>query len=540
MRHRLTCVGLSIVLSVVVPGIGIAAAQAIVSPSLTLAAPGINDQDDMTFWLHPSDLSQSTIIASDKSADKVFVYDLNGNTLQVVAAQQPGNIDTRYRFPLGGGFVDIVAFNERDTNKIRVYKVNPASRLLEQIDDGNIDTGPNYGFSLYKSPKTGRFYAFTGPQSTTQVKQFELVDRGNGLVSGVGPLRQLQQLRQSEGMVADDEVGNLFVAEENGGIWRFNAEPDGASSGTKIASVGQNGLTADVEGVTIYYTRNGEGYLIASSQGSNTFKVYQRKAPHALAGTFAVSGVTATDGVDVINLPLNTNFAQGIFALHNGRTSPHPVEIVKWQDIATALSLTIDTQYWDPRIGASNNIPPVAVDDTISTAQDTAVTIEILANDSDPNGDTLTVASVTQPHNGSVAINADNTVTYTPNPDFTGQDSFTYTVSDGRGGQSTATVAATVGSGAAPAAPTNLQAAGAKRKANLQWTQSSGANITQNNIYRSRISGGPYDLPITISAAISYSDRGLTPGVTYYYRVTAINSSGVESAKSSETSAVVK
>src|ERR671918_695982 len=108
MRHRLTCVGLSIVLFVVVPGIGIAAAQAIVSPSLTLAPPGIKDQDEMTFWLHASDLSRSTIITSDKSADKLFVYDLNGNTIQAVAAQQPGNIDTRYRFPLGGGFVDIV------------------------------------------------------------------------------------------------------------------------------------------------------------------------------------------------------------------------------------------------------------------------------------------------------------------------------------------------------------------------------------------------------------------------------------------------
>ena len=93
--------------------------------------------------------------------------------------------------------------------------------------------------------------------------------------------------------------------------------------------------------------------MIASSQRSSTFNVYQRKAPHAFAGTFAVSRVTDSDGVDVINLPLNINFAQGIFALHNGRTSPHPVEVVKWQDIASALGLVIDTQYWDPRVAAA-------------------------------------------------------------------------------------------------------------------------------------------------------------------------------------------
>jgi 3-phytase len=332
-------------------------AQVTVSPSLTLAGSGIGDQDDMTFWLHPTDISRSTIITSDKAADKLFVYDLAGNTLQVVAAGQPGNIDTRYRFPLGGDRVDIVAFNERDTNKIRVYKVDPVTRMLEQIDDGNINSGPNYGFSLYKSPATGKFYAFTGPPSTTAVVQFELVDAGNGRVSGIGPLRQLQQLSQSEGMVADDETGTLYVAEEAGGIWKFNAEPLGGTSGTKIASVGQNGLTADVEGVTIYYTSNGDGYLIASSQGSSTFNVYQRKAPHAFAGSFAVSGAADSDGVDVINLPLNNNFAQGIFTLHNGRASPFTVEVVKWQDIALGLGLVIDTQYWDPRVRPPAPLP---------------------------------------------------------------------------------------------------------------------------------------------------------------------------------------
>jgi 3-phytase len=361
MRDRLVVIVFSIVLFVASPGINNAAAQTVVSPSLTLQGPGIADQDDMTVWLHPTDLSRSTIITSDKAANKLFVYDLNGNTLQDVAAQQPGNIDTRYRFPLGVDFVDIVAFNERDTNKIRVYKVNPVTRLLEQVDDGNINSGPNYGFSLYKSPRTGKYYAFTGPESSTQVRQFELVDGGNGLISAGGPLRQLQQLGTSEGMVADDETGNLYVAEESGGIWKFDAEPGGAPSGTKIASVGQNGLTADVEGITIYYTANGAGYLIASSQGSSTFNVYQRSTPHAFVGTFAVSGAADSDGVDVINLPLNGNFAQGMFALHNGRASPHPVEVVKWEDIATLLDLVIDTQYWDPRIGASNNASSLAI-----------------------------------------------------------------------------------------------------------------------------------------------------------------------------------
>jgi hypothetical protein len=55
------------------------------------------------------------------------------------------------------------------------------------------------------------------------------------------------------------------------------------------------------------------------------------------------------------------HFAQGIFALHNGRTSPHPVDVVKWEAIATPLNLVIDTQYWDPRIGAANNASSAAI-----------------------------------------------------------------------------------------------------------------------------------------------------------------------------------
>ena len=95
--------------------------------------------------------------------------------------------------------------------------------------------------------------------------------------------------------------------------------------------------------------------------------------------------------------------------------------------------------------GGTTNTPPVAVDDSATTDEDTPIVINVVSNDSDPDGDTLTVASVTAPGHGTARINADQkTVTYTPAPDFNGTDSFTYTISDGRGGRSTATVRLTV------------------------------------------------------------------------------------------------
>ena len=97
-----------------------------------------------------------------------------------------------------------------------------------------------------------------------------------------------------------------------------------------------------------------------------------------------------------------------------------------------------------------SNAAPVASDDSAATSEETPVTIDVLANDSDPDGDALTVESFTQGAGGSVGINVDDTVTYTPAPGFSGADSFTYTASDGNGGTDTATVTLAV----TPAAPT--------------------------------------------------------------------------------------
>jgi len=94
--------------------------------------------------------------------------------------------------------------------------------------------------------------------------------------------------------------------------------------------------------------------------------------------------------------------------------------------------------------GGTENTPPVAVDDSAVTNEDTPLVISVLANDSDPDGDVLTVASVNAPGHGTAVINSNQTVTYTPASNFFGMDSFIYTVSDGRGGTSTATVTVTV------------------------------------------------------------------------------------------------
>ena len=89
------------------------------------------------------------------------------------------------------------------------------------------------------------------------------------------------------------------------------------------------------------------------------------------------------------------------------------------------------------------NDAPVAKPDIASTQEDKPVTLNVLANDSDVDGDSLSVTSASA-SNGSVTVNADGTLTYTPKANFSGSDSITYTISDGHGGTASSTVALSV------------------------------------------------------------------------------------------------
>ncbi len=94
------------------------------------------------------------------------------------------------------------------------------------------------------------------------------------------------------------------------------------------------------------------------------------------------------------------------------------------------------------------NTFPVASPDKAFSPSDTPISIDVLNNDSDPDGDAITIESVSDAENGSVQIN-DNMITYTPEVGFSGIDTFAYTISDGKGGFDNATVSVRVGSGIA-------------------------------------------------------------------------------------------
>jgi hypothetical protein len=166
-------------------------------------------------------------------------------------------------------------------------------------------------------------------------------------------------------------------------------------------------------------------------------------------GNTSCSNPGLSDGERVFSGTSDGNFLGFSSDLSAWANQPVRVRFVFGSDAATndtgwlIDNITID-HVRSPKPCTPANDPPNAVDDTGATTSNTPVTITVLANDTDPDGDTLTVTSVSDPPNGTAVRNADNTVTYTPDNNFVGNDSFTYTISDGRGASDTATVRITV------------------------------------------------------------------------------------------------
>jgi len=316
---------------------GAQAPDLVVKPDLVLTHAKVVDQDDMCIWVHPTDPALSTIITSDKHAGILFVYDMNGKAIQIIeGVGKPGNIDLRDGFDLNGKKTSIVAFNERNELKVHVYAIDSETRKLSRIDDGAIQTGMNYGMTLYHSAKSGKFYAITVPNDTGgEVEQYELAVNPEGAVRGTKV--RSWPITESEGCAADDRTATLYIGEEKVGIWRVGAEPDADVKGKLVHPVGTNGLTADVEGLTLLHGAGDYRYLIASSQGNSRYNVYKLDEANTFVKSFSVEGATDTDGIDVCPANLGEKFPGGVFTLHNGATPPFAIEVCDLRQLGLPL-----------------------------------------------------------------------------------------------------------------------------------------------------------------------------------------------------------
>jgi len=312
--------------------------------------------DDPLIWIHPSDPSLSTVIGNDRLG-AFEVYDLSGHRIQSIPIAM-GNTDIRYNFPLGGEQVALVAGFCFANSGLVAWKVNPTTRLLEEVTAPGAEARSGGG-ALYHSLVTGEYYWFSNTDGV--LYQYRIFDNGLGQVASELVRTVNYGSGQAEGTVADDVHGVVYLSEEISWLWRLPAEPDGGSEKVTVdVPTTQGGhFTPDLEGLTLYYRSDGGGYLLASSQGSDSFNIYERGGDNAYIGTFTiqdgvVDGVSASDGIDVTNLPLGPAFPSGLLVVHDGKNTENDVKIhqnfklVPFDQVAGQFGLVMDTA-WDPR-----------------------------------------------------------------------------------------------------------------------------------------------------------------------------------------------
>ncbi|MDH4031470.1 MAG: phytase, partial [Chromatiales bacterium] len=358
------CLGLFLCLWLSLPLV--AAAQVTATLETEPVPSGGDAADDPAIWIHPTDPGLSTIIGTDKRGG-LAVYALDGTELQYIPAGRLNNVDLRYDFPLGGQLVDLISAGNRSDDSIAIFAVDPSTRLLGDVAAGTISAGITmYGSCMYRSPLSGAFYFFANSLDG-EVEQWELFDNGAGAVDA-GLTRTFDVGSKVEGCVADDQYADFFIGEEDVGIWRYGAEPDDGESRVAIDTTDSAALARDVEGLTLYYGPGGTGYLIASSQGNDSYAVYQREGDQGYVLSFnivdnagaGIDAVSGTDGIDVTNASLGPAFPFGAFMAqdHDNGAENQNFKIVPWEDIASLLdpSLIIDTSV-DPRNIVNESVP---------------------------------------------------------------------------------------------------------------------------------------------------------------------------------------
>jgi 3-phytase len=307
--------------------------------------------DDSAIWVNQANPGASVVIADNKAdlGGGIGIFDMRGRLLQFRPDGKIGNVDLREGFSLGGRDTVIVGANNRTDNKLSLWALETTTRTLSPVDARSIDTSTgaaNYGFCMYHSRRSGKFYAFVTPNGSGGIQQFELFDDGEGMVDAT-VVRTLPISSITESCVADDDLGHLYVGQEDVAVWEYGAEPDAGSTRTAVDRVGDGGhLVDDIEGMSIAYGVNGSGYLFVSSQGNSTFAVYDRGGANGFMKSFRVMGhgridaVSGTDGLDVTSYSVGPRFEKGMLVVHDEANSGGTTSNLKYVPLDQIMTVS--------------------------------------------------------------------------------------------------------------------------------------------------------------------------------------------------------
>ena len=273
--------------------------------------------DDPAFWYNQKDPSKSVIFGTDKKSG-LHSFSLNGKRMQFISSGKINNIDSRSGYSFGAKNFSILAGSNASNNSIIIYLINEDG-IIEKLNKNEFKTDLEgvYGLCIYKSSKSKATYIFVSDAIKLTINQYRVL---NFFPIKTQLVREIRTDSTSEGCVVDDESGILYFAQEdeNSGVYFIDAEPNDYEIKI-IDSIKENGgqISGDAEGLAILNHPEGK-LLIASSQGSSDFTVYNLSNQNKFIGRFSIGkdnqidGVSRTDGIEIYTGHINEDYESGI------------------------------------------------------------------------------------------------------------------------------------------------------------------------------------------------------------------------------------
>lgn len=303
--------------------------------------------DDPAIWLHPTHPEQSLVLGTDKKSG-LGVYRFDGKQTQFLPVGRLNNVDLRDGFRINNATVSLAAASHRDNNSIFLFGID-ALGTVSALGEVNTTLDDVYGLCMYRSAESNQHYVFINDKDG-RYQQYAIASQttqGNTAVQGE-LVREFQVKDQPEGCVASDKNGSLYVGVEDHGIWVTSAKADAAATLTEVRTVG-GFLQDDVEGLSLYESDN-ESLLVVSSQGNDSYAVFDAYSPFAYRGSFQVTanhtlgidGSSETDGLDVSSANFGGVYGAGVLVVQDGRNvmpvEPQNFKLIPFSDVLGVLS----------------------------------------------------------------------------------------------------------------------------------------------------------------------------------------------------------
>ena len=298
--------------------------------------------DDPAIWRNAADPTRSLIVGTDKKAG-LYVYGLDGKTRDFLDAGRVNNVDLKDGVAIGGAAGILVAASDRNdiaNARIALFRLDPVTAKLTAIGKVDGGRGEAYGICLGRDEAGLSAFIVLKDGTVNQV----LIDASGATPAG-RIVRTMKLSTQSEGCAVDDRTHTLYVAEEDVGLWRFDARANGPTGSVKVAAADGRNLVMDAEGVAIAAIGEKDGYVVVSSQGDNAYVLYSL-TDDRYVGRFrvvdgAIGGSEETDGIELMLGDFGPAYPGGLFIAQDGHNAAaaQNFKLVAWDDIARALGL---------------------------------------------------------------------------------------------------------------------------------------------------------------------------------------------------------